>query len=49
MKNVLKPPRWRETKHRLQKSWVRPETFRMAILVMQLVAQVAKLIALLKQ
>jgi hypothetical protein len=49
LKDVLKPPKWRETKHRLQKLCVRPETFRMAILVMQLVAQVAKLIALLKQ
>jgi len=49
MKDVLKPPERRETKRRRKKSWVRPETFRMATLVIRLVNAVARLIDLLSR
>ncbi len=44
MKDVLKPPERRETKRQRKKWWVRPETFRMATLVIRLVNVVARLV-----
>jgi hypothetical protein len=45
MTDVLKPPQRRATKKQRKKSWwVRPETFRLATLVVRLVSMVAKLI-----
>jgi hypothetical protein len=45
MTDIFKPPQRRATKKQRKKSWwVRPETFRLATSVVQLVSVVAKLI-----